>query len=179
MRRRLVRCVPQLDFMAGAPPSFLYTSGRPNRFNPSGVNCLYFSETERTANAEYRQQWRGTAAEQQPKLTFYALVNLQKVLDFSFSKILSLLAVDGTDLFGPWRLAPQLTRLQQLGLALSRQYAITAIRYPSCARHGAGRRGWNVAIFPEALRRPDRVEILGKSDEPLEELPPPGAYAGG
>ena len=55
MRRRLVRCVPQLDFDDSDTPSYLYTSGRPNRCNPAGVECLYFSETEATAQAE--EQW--------------------------------------------------------------------------------------------------------------------------
>ncbi len=79
MQRRLVRCVPHLDFMASDPPRFLYTSGRPNRCNPRGVDCLYFSEDERTADAEYRRQWRGTDAETQPKLTFFARVDLRRI----------------------------------------------------------------------------------------------------
>lgn len=81
MRRRLVRCVPQLDFDESDAPSYLFTSGRPNRCNPAGVDCLYFSETEATAQTEYRQAWRGTAAEHQPKLTFTARVRLRRILN--------------------------------------------------------------------------------------------------
>jgi hypothetical protein len=81
MRRRLARCVPQLDFMGGRPPRFLFASGRRNRCNPEGIECFYFSEDERTADTEYRHQWHGTVAEHQPKLTFFAWVRLRRVLD--------------------------------------------------------------------------------------------------
>lgn len=77
MRRRLFRCVPLFAYEKGEPPSFLYTSGRPNRCNSKGVSCLYFSEDEQTADAEYRQAWRATRAEHQPKLTFIAAVRLR------------------------------------------------------------------------------------------------------
>ena len=81
MNRRLVRCVPALSFLAGAPPSFLRTSGRPNRFNPRGVDCLYFSETEAVANLEWDRQMNGSPLESQPKLVFFARVKLRRVLD--------------------------------------------------------------------------------------------------
>lgn len=49
----LVRQVPLEDLVAaGLPPDFLFTSGRPNRYNPAGVECVYFAEDERTASAE-------------------------------------------------------------------------------------------------------------------------------
>lgn len=170
MRRRLVRCVPQLDFDDSDAPSYLYTSGRPNRCNPAGVDCLYFSETEATAQAEYRQAWRGTEAEHQPKLTFTATVRLRKIVDLGDDQVRDLLGLSRDELLGTWRLR-QPTRLQELGRAISEQAAITAIRFPSAAaaRHGLG--GWNVAIYPASLETPDRVEILGRSEVPLEVLP--------
>ena len=58
LRRRLVRCVPHLDFSTKARPSFLYASGRANRCNPAGVDCLYLSETESTAEVELAAAWR-------------------------------------------------------------------------------------------------------------------------
>lgn len=66
MRRILVRAVPQLDFSESAEPSFLYTSGRPNRCNPRGVRALYFSEDERTTDAEFNSYWKGTSGQHQP-----------------------------------------------------------------------------------------------------------------
>lgn len=170
MRRRLVRCVPQLDFDESEAPSYLYTSGRPNRCNPAGVECLYFSETEAAAQVEYRHAWRGTAAEHQPKLTFTAQVGLRKILDLADGETLRLLALTNEDLEGAWRLR-QPTPLQELGRAISRQSLVTAIRYPSAAAAKAGGSGWNVAIYPATLEAPDRVEILGRSRTPIEVLP--------
>lgn len=170
MRRRLVRCVPQLDFDDSDAPSYLYTSGRPNRCNPAGVECLYFSETEATAQAEYRHAWRGTDAENQPKLTFTARVRLRKIIDLGDDQALDLLGLSRDDLLGTWRLR-QPTRLQELGRVVSEQSAITALRFPSAAAARRGLSGWNVAIYPASLETPDRVEILGRSEVPLEILP--------
>jgi RES domain-containing protein len=171
MRRRLVRCVPQLDFMAGDPPRFLYTSGRPNRCNPRGVDCLYFSEDERTADAEYRRQWRGTDAETQPKLTIFARVDLRRIIDLENEQVIHALGLRDDDLFGSWRLSTELTRLQRLGLAISRQRSVAAVRFPSAALGASRQKGWNLAIFRLSLESPSRVEILGKSGDPLEMLP--------
>jgi|HubBroStandDraft_3_1064219.scaffolds.fasta_scaffold03119_2 hypothetical protein len=171
MQRRLVRCVPQLDFMAGLPPRFLYTSGRPNRCNPRDVDCLYFSENEWTANAEYRRQWRGTAAESQPRLTFFARAHLRKIIDLENEDVTAALGLTVEDIFGSWRLSRRPTLLQQLGLAISRQRSIAAIRFPSAALRDRNQAGWNLAIFPLSLQEPDRVEILGKSGDVLEQLP--------
>lgn len=171
MRRRLVRCVPFLDFMASAKPTFLYTSGRPNRANPRGLDCLYFSESEATAIEEFREMWRGTPAERQPTLMFSARVWLHKIVDLGNSDVMRALALSPEDLYGDWRLLAAETRLQEIGGAISRQRGIAAIRFPSAAGHRVRRSGWNVAIFPTALKSPDRVEILGNSADPLEVLP--------
>ena len=84
---RLVRCAPQLSFDAGKPPSYFFASGRANRLNPAGVDCLYFSEDEATANAEYRKAFEGTVAANQPKLTFYAKARLSHLLDLGESGV--------------------------------------------------------------------------------------------
>jgi RES domain-containing protein len=171
MRRRLVRCVPLLAFKKGDPPDFLRSSGRPGRCNPRGVDCLYFSEGDSTANAEYRRAWRGLAAENQPRITFTARVSLRRVVDLAQRRALRTLGMVKDDLFESWRLRAAPTRLQLLGAAISRQSVIAALRYPSAAARSAGDSGWNVAIYPAALRSPDRVEILGDSAEPLAVLP--------
>jgi hypothetical protein len=59
MDRLLVRCVPQLDFDTGKPRQYLLASGLRNRCNPKGVACLYFSEEEETARAEYERSGEG------------------------------------------------------------------------------------------------------------------------
>ena len=83
MRRNLIRCVPALAFVAAECPSYLHTSGRPNRCNPRGVDCLYFSETEGIATLELERSWAGTTAEHQPKLTFTARVRLKRIVDLA------------------------------------------------------------------------------------------------
>jgi len=46
-----------------------------------------------------------------------------------------------------------------------------AIRYPSDACRRVGAKGWNVAIFPQAIMAPSWLRIRGRSGKPLEELP--------
>lgn len=171
VRRRLARCVPQLDFTDGDPPRYLFTSRRRQRCNPDGVRCLYFSESEATADAEYRVAWSGQRAEHQPKLTFFAQVSLRKVLDLGDPAVAAAAGVTDDDLFGPWRLKSAPTRLQDLGLAISGQEVVCALRFPSAACRQLGLQGSNFAIFPDALFAPDRVEIHGRGDTPLEVLP--------
>lgn len=176
MRRRLVRCVAALDFLEGMPPRFLYTSGRPGRCNPRGVDCLYFSETERVADLEYRRRFAGVAPAE-PRLTFSAQVDLKHVVDLSKPPTLRVLRLSTEDLFGPWRGASSATRLQRLGHAISAQRRIEAIRFPSDACRRARTKGWNLAIFPSALAVPSSVRILGRSGTALEELPVPAFSA--
>ncbi len=171
LRRRLARCVPQLDFMGGDPPQFLFTSGRANRCNPKGVRCIYFSEDEQTAATEYRQSWRGLVAEHQPKLTFFARAKLRRIVDLGNPAMVELFGLTEDDLFGSWFPKKTPTKLQELGLAVSQQRSISALRYPSAACRAAGKKGWNLAIYADVLELPDRVEILGNSDRSLEEIP--------
>jgi RES domain-containing protein len=171
MRRRLVRCVPALDFLEGSPPKYLYTSGRPGRCNPRGVECLYFSETEQLADLEYRRWFAGTGSATEPRLVFFAEVDLRRIVDLSRPRVLKALALLAEDLLQPWRTVPSPTRLQKLGRAISTQRRIAAVRYPSDAGRRAGVNGWNVAIFPEAVTAPSRLRILGRSGTALEELP--------
>lgn len=171
MERLLVRCVSQVAFMKGVPPRYLYMSGRPGRCNPAGVACLYACESEATANAEYLAPLAGTKARHQPKLSYFIQVKLAQIVDCGDSAVRAALACADDDFYGAWRLASAPTRLQRLGLALSRQRAISALRFPSQAAHRAGKTGWNVAIFPAALAPPDRVDILGPDSAALESLP--------
>jgi len=80
LKRRLYRVVPVLSYLRSARPTFLYTSGRPNRCNPAEVDCLYFSETETTALEEYLGGVAGTKAHHAPRLTFIAQADLRNVL---------------------------------------------------------------------------------------------------
>jgi RES domain-containing protein len=167
----LVRCVAALDFLEGSPPKYLYTSGRPGRCNPRDVDCLYFSETERVADLEYRRRFGGVVAATEPRLTFFADVDLNHVVDLSKPAVLRTLGISADDVFAAWRSVSSPTRLQRLGIAVSMQRRVSAIRFASDACRRAGTKGWNVAIFPGAIAAPSRVRILGKSSVSLEELP--------
>lgn len=171
MARLLARCVPQLDFAGGRPPAYLFSSRRPGRCNPRGVECVYFAETEATADLEYRQRFKGTAAAHQPKLTFFARVRLARIVDLSHPDVCLALGGTQSDLFGPWRPASNLTRLQCIGLEVSRHAKFAGVRFPSAAAHLAGRAGWNIVAFRAALKPPDYLQILGIADEVLEVWP--------
>ena len=171
MRRRLVRCVAALDFLDVSPPRYLYTSGRPGRCNPRDVDCLYFSETERVADLEYRRRFAGVGTATEPRLTYFAQVDLKHVVDLSRPAVLRTLGISADEILAPWRSVSSPTRLQRLGLAVSRQRRVSAIRFASDACRRAGTKGWNVAIFPDAIVPPNRVRILGKAGDSLEELP--------
>lgn len=166
----LVRCVPQLGFDAGNPPSYFFASGRAHRLNPAGVYCLYFSEDEATANAEYRKGSEGTLAANQPKLTFHAKVHLRHCLDLGNREAAEALGIGAADFYGTWR-GRRETRLQRIGRAVSEQRRISGIRFPSAASHAESSSGWNIAIFKAALAASDRVEILGDGTRPLEVFP--------
>jgi hypothetical protein len=121
------------------------------------VDCLYFSETERVADLEYRRRFAGVGAATEPRLTFFAQVNLKHVVDLSRPAVRKTLGISGEDLFETWRSAPSPTRLQRLGISVSRQRRVSAIRFASDACRRTGTKGWNVAIFPGAIVAPSRV----------------------
>jgi RES domain-containing protein len=165
----LFRVIPALSYTTSENPSLLFTSGRPNRWNPKGVDCLYFSETKRTAEAEYDSYWSKTEARYQPKLVFSARVSLGAILDLEKGTTIESLGLNDEDLFGPWRLSKERTRAQTLGKRIcAQQLPACAIRYPSMARFRGGHRGWNLAIFTAALRAGDSIDVLGPSQEPIE-----------
>jgi hypothetical protein len=132
---------------------------------------LYFSETGRVADLEYRRRFAGVGSATEPRLTFFAEVDLRHVVDLSSHAVLEALDMSADDLFAAWRIVSSPTRLQRLGLAVSMQSRVSAIRFASDACRRAGTSGWNVAIFPGAITSPSRVRILGRSGASLEELP--------
>lgn len=167
----LVRCVSKLALDDGRPPSYLYASGLPNRLNPRGVKCLYFSDSQATVQAEYDAQWERTERSAEPIVVFRAHFSLRLVIDLLDDETRKRLEVDDVDLFGPWLLATWPTRLHLLGVWIANQSRVTAVRYPSAACQSLGAPGWNLAVFPSSLRRPDRVQVLGRHRKTLEELP--------
>jgi hypothetical protein len=168
LRARLVRRVPMLAMMGSASLDFLFTSGIAYRYNPRGVECLYFAETEKTAAAEYDRHNRGLF---QPVTTCFADVQLRRVLDLCDAKTLAVVGLTRRDLRAPWVGARHLTVTQLLGNAVRQQSCVAAIRFPSEAAREKGFSGANVVIFRDCLRRPDHVHILGPTKKPLQKWP--------
>jgi RES domain-containing protein len=165
----LVRCLPHLTFLGGTPPSFLFTSGRPNRGNPRGVDCLYLAEDRETALAEYEKYW----PDPQPELTFHGQLKAEAILDLGDSGCATHFALEDGDFFDPFRLVTTPTRLQQIGAAIGRQTRVVAIRFPSEARHALGEVGYNFVIYRDSLQSPNFLRILGPGGASLEDWPIP------
>ena len=61
MKARLIRRVEYMALASYNPPNWLYTSGKPKRYNPAGVHCVYFGTDVTVTRSEYDQMWKGLA----------------------------------------------------------------------------------------------------------------------
>lgn len=163
---RLTRIVPFLSFDSGMPRTFLFTSGRPNRCNPKEVRCIYFSETDETAHAEWEDM---DTDPNQPVLTFHGRLKAASIIDLEDATNFGTLGLTDEDLIGNFRL--KTLNIQHLGEAVSKQDEVVAIRYPSRAMTKLGKSGYNLAIFPDAMTDPDSFEIYGDKNSILERWP--------
>lgn len=141
------------------PPEFLWASGKPNRYNPAGTECIYFAETLELAMLEYFRYLRSLESNPAPFTTFFADAKLP-CLDLADAKVVSALTLTVGDLHAPWRLRTSPTKTQLLGLAVSRQKRFAAIRYASDAAMAEGRTGSNYAIFRDGIESPAHLTVL-------------------
>jgi hypothetical protein len=169
IRARLSRLVPQLDL--GPLPDWLFTSGKPNRYNPAGVDCVYFGESRDVAQGEYDNFWKGLRAADQPVTIYHACVNLRRVLDLASGGTLRSLRLTRKDLLANWRRSRRMIVTQLLGQAINETRLFSAIRYPSKAAAIEGKPGLNIVIFRHCVRAPDSVQILGPKSTPLQKWP--------
>lgn len=170
-RTPLARRVPLFDLVTNLPPKFLWTSGKPNRFNLSGTECIYFSDNERTAQAEYSRPLIGTGGERQPVATFWAEVALERLLDLRNVQIRKELALSEEELFAGWRFALQPTATQVLGEAINGGAGLSAICFPSDAARAEQFEGTNLVIFRNQVKVPDFVKTFGPENELMEVWP--------
>ena len=168
LRATLVRRVPLSPLIGAGTVDYLFMSGRPYRFNTAGVQCVYFSEDEATAAAEYE---RHTRPLKQPFATYFAEVEFSAILDLCSPATVKALGFTPRDLHANWVRAKRPTAAQLLGEAVSHQTAIRAIRFPSDAARKKGFAGANVVTFHDCLRRPDHLHILGPTKKPLQKWP--------
>ncbi len=125
------------------------------------------SEDRDTAHAEYASYY----TDPEPELTFYGDFVTYALLDFEDDNVRRHFGVNDDDFFKGYRLAGSLTPLQLLGAAIAAQTMIAAIRFPSNARRRKGEQGFNFAVFPDSIKAPDWLAILGKAGAFLEQWP--------
>ena len=97
VRTQLSRLVPFAPLVAIRPPDWLYASGKANRYNPTGVNCVYFAESKEVAHVEYEAR-RARAGQHQPVTLYVAEVVLKRVLDLTSAVTLKVLDFDAAEL---------------------------------------------------------------------------------
>jgi len=168
----LARCVPRDALESHLPVDFLYTSGKAGRYNPAGLNCIYFSENAIVAVREYERRMSTLPGLIKPFLTYYAEVNLP-VLDLEDAAVLKALDLEESDLFAPWpKSLGSASKTQQLGEVVSLQKEFAAIRFPSDAAHRAHETGFNFVIYPSSTKAPARLKIETGAISPSQEWPP-------
>lgn len=107
---RFARCVTR-DVLEGIqPPEFLYTSGKANRYNPAGIQCVYFSENLEVVIREYSRYANALAPA--PFTSYFADANLP-YLDLNDADTLVLLGLLPTYLHASWRLSTSATPQQR------------------------------------------------------------------
>jgi len=178
IRKWLFRAVPFFQLVPEsrqppllAPPDWLFTSGRRNRFNTRDLHCLYLSEEETTALSEQRRPLVGQDDPTEHPVIFRVEVNLHRVLDLTETIVCMALGLDLGDLEAPWVKARTPTATQILGQVVAMRSDISAIRFPSVAAKESGTVGVNVVIYREQVASPDKVTIYGRDGKPAQSWP--------
>jgi RES domain-containing protein len=170
IRQRLVRCVERDALESNQPPAFLFTSGKPNRYNPAGIECVYFSENLEAATLEYERFQQASGLDPVAFTTYYADAELP-FLDLTVAETLDRLGLVQVDLHASWRLSRNPTKTQLLGAAVAQQERFAAIRFPSDAARVAGKIGCNFVIFRDSIRAPAFLRVLTGKLIPVQEWP--------
>ena len=158
----LVRRVPWVALGGRRRPDFLFTSGRPNRYNLAETACLYLCDNDTTAQGEYEDGVDPLVNPAQPVVVFRAKMSLVRrpAVDLLDAETRRVLGLTPADLFADWRQAKPIAT-QWLGEAVARARTFSAIRYPSRAAQQRQRTGFNVVVFRDCVAAPDAVEIVG------------------
>ncbi len=138
---RLARVIALEGLEKYNPHDWLYSTGRPYRYNVAGAACVYFSETREVAQLEYDSYWQGLPGAFQPMAIYHAEVSLGCVLDLTDPAVLAHLKIQRRYLFLPWRTAKRPVLTQRLDAEVLVSGRFSAIRYPSCAAEVLGKAG--------------------------------------
>jgi RES domain-containing protein len=166
--KQLYRAVAQLSFDKSR--RYLFTSGKRNRCNPAGIFCIYMADDRNTALTEYDKYYTDLG-NVEPCVIYTGRLTSAAIIDLEDPDIRDHFGLTDADFFTAFRTKPAETPLEKLGRGIARQTKITAIRYPSDAMHARSRDGYNIAVFKEAVKHPDRLQIIGPNDNVLEDWP--------
>src|ERR1043166_149627 len=166
--RKLYRAIAQLSFETSR--KYLFTSGKRNRCNPAGVFCLYMADDRDTALAEYDKYYTDLG-NVEPYVLYPGRLATAAMIDLEDPAVRNHFGLTDADFFTAFRTKPAETSLEKLGRAIARQNRVVAIRFPSGAMHALSRKGYNIAVFRDAIRDPDRLQIIGPGDNVLEDWP--------
>ena len=163
----LKRCVAQLTF--NRKNNYLFTSGKRNRCNPSGVFCIYMSEDRSTALAEYDKYFTDLG-DDQPMVLYTGFLRAAAIIDLGDPEICKHFGLNDADFFTAFRTKGE-TNLEKLGAAISRQTTVVRIRFPSDAQFVNGKNGFNLVIFRDSIATPDSLRIKGPEGNILDDWP--------
>jgi len=163
----LRRIVARKALESRTPADLLYTSGRPGRYNPRGVFCLYASEDAATAGAEFERYWSG----QPLASTLYFCRITASLLDLGSPHVLAALGLREANLFDSWRTTLSPTATQRLGAAIAAQNRFAGIRFPSDAARERGFAGWNYVLYRDAVVAPASVVVVDDAGVTVQAWP--------
>ena len=154
---------------ARTPPDFLFVSGRPGRYNPAGLFCLYAVEDAATAGAEFERYWAGLPVQ----YVLYFCRVTGPILDLANPAVRRSLGLKKSDLFTPWRGRKRPTLTQRLGAITAAQARFIGIRFPSDAAQERKLDGCNIVVFRDVVAAPASVVITDDRSRPLQTWPCP------
>ena len=121
------------------------------------VACAYFGEGLKAARAEFDSYYKKPLTE----MGFYARVSFKHILDLEDATTRKHFGLSDRDFTRSYvTLSGDLIPLQSIGLAVSQQTKVAAIRFPSHAILELGKTGFNVVVFQHLITPPDNLEIM-------------------
>lgn len=163
----LCRVVERAVLERSPAPDFLFTSGRPGRYNTPGIQAVYASESQAIAGAEAERYRNGRVTQN----IVYWLHPSALVLDLGDSNNLNDLGLTDADLYTPWRFATTPTKTQLLGREIAAQTRLAGIRFPSDAAKALGFAGYNVVFLKDAFVSPASLIVRDIDGKVIQQWP--------
>jgi len=149
-------------------PDFLFTSGRPGRYNTRGIQAVYASEDQPTAGAE-AERYRNGRVTQNLVYWVHPTALVFDILEIAAN--LNALGLTTADLYTPWMFAKIPTKTQLLGSDIAAQTRLAGIRFPSNAARDRGFAGYNLVFFKDALVSPRSLIVRDGGGNIIQQWP--------